>query len=88
MSVQAQDYSKHQLAIMVACLVLAYAHRASFTIVGFCARYGFKDNRHTRKVVNRMVADGLLTKHKQLYQDGKYRNLYCGQLTKRLPGMQ
>lgn len=64
-------------------MVAAFSDGLTFTVQGFCARYGYKDNRHTRAVLNQMVKDGLLAKHKAMFDDGHYRYQYTAQLTKR-----
>lgn len=66
---------------------LAYVEGATFTVKAFCARYGFKDNRHTRKTLNDLAAEGRLYKAKTLFSDGHYRMAYSAQKTKRRPGM-
>jgi len=63
---------------------LAYIEGASFTVQSFCARYGFKDNRHTRRVLNDLWKSGRLARHKTLYDDGHYRMVYAAQKTARL----
>lgn len=67
-------------------LAAAYVRHEAFTVQAFCARYGFRPNRHTRRILNGFAEDGLLTKHKTLFADGKYRMVYAAQLTKPLPG--
>jgi len=68
-------------------MVLAFADGVSFTVDGFCARFGYKPNRHTRKVLNQMAASSLLTKHKTLYEDGHYRMVYAARKTAGIPGL-
>jgi len=68
-------------------MVLAFAYGASFTVDGFCARFKYKPNRHTRKVLNHMADVGLLTKHKTLFDDGHYRMVYAAQKNARMTGL-
>lgn len=63
---------------------LAYVEGVTFTIKGFCRRYGFKDNRHTRKMLNDLAKEGRLLKAKVKFSDGHYRMTYSAQKTKRM----
>jgi len=68
-------------------LVDAFVHHKAFTVQAFCKAHSLRPNRHTRATLNKMVAEGMLAKHKTLYDDGHYRMVYSAQLTKRIPGL-
>lgn len=75
-----------QLEVALQAMVLAFKGGASFTVEAFCMKFGQKPNRHTRAVLNKMAAVGMLSKHKTLFDDGKYRMLYAANLTRPLAG--
>jgi len=85
MKQQLWGYSDRQAAIGFCAMCAAYADQLSFTVQGFCARFNFPENRHTRKVLNTMASDGLLLKQKSMFADGHYRMIYA-MPPKRLPG--
>lgn len=68
-------------------LAAAYVRHETFTVYGFCERYGFKPNRHTRRILNDFARAGLLLRYKTLFEDGHYRMAYCANGTKPMPGM-
>jgi len=85
MHAQSSAYTPLQFQQAYHAMVLAHADCATFTVASFCARFGYKPNRHTRKVLNQMAGSGLLCKHKTLFEDGHYRMAYCAEKTPRLP---
>jgi len=87
MLAQSSAYTPLQFQQAYHAMVLAYADCAAFTVSSFCAKFGYKPNRHTRKVLNQMAGAGLLYKHRILYNDGHYRMVYAAQKTAKLPGL-
>jgi hypothetical protein len=83
MKVEVWGYTHKDLAVGFCAMMAAFHENASFTVEAFCKKYSFKPNRHTRRALNEMVADGILTKHKTLYNDGHYRMVYAAQKTAR-----
>jgi len=67
-------------------IAAAHARGECFTVQAFCNKYGFKVNRHTRGILNALVAQGLLVKHKTMYDDGHYRMVYAAQKPASMPG--
>lgn len=72
------------LIVWYAALDLAFVRGLTFTVQGFCAATGLKDNRHTRKHLKEMVRAGYLTTAKRLHDDGHYRVSYFAQKTARV----
>lgn len=58
-------------------LILAYAEKKAFTVQGFCERFSWPVNRHTRGVLNSLVVWGLLQRRKCRRPDGKFPMVYA-----------
>lgn len=84
MKVKKQMHLTMEWRLRYEALRMAFAWGESFTVQAFCTRNFAKVNRHTRAVLNAMVKEGLLAKHKTLFNDGHYRMVYCAQKTPRL----
>jgi len=76
-----------ELTVRYEAMKLAYHENASFTVEAFATRQQFVVNRHLRRVLNQMAREGLLAKHKTLYDDGHYRMVYAAEKTARLNGL-
>jgi hypothetical protein len=57
-------------------MIAAHCNRLTFTVNGFCERFGYTPNRHVREALNTAAREGWLFKQKRLFSDGHYRMQY------------
>lgn len=58
-------------------MLLAYADKKAFTVQGFCERFTWPVNRHTRGLLNNLVKWGVLQRKKCRRHDGKLVMVYA-----------
>jgi hypothetical protein len=75
-------YTPHQLEIMFAAVRLILIEGHTITLQSFCARAHFKQNQHTRRVLDRLVREGMFASFNVHFSDGHKRKVYCAQNTR------
>jgi hypothetical protein len=73
--------TEKQALIAYDAVTAAWADGMTFTVQGFCARFGHPCNRHTRYVLALLVQNKRLHREKMLFSDGHYRFCFCAQRT-------
>jgi len=68
-------------------LICAYKKQATFTSHALANRAKCSDTRHFRAYLMQLVREGILIRQRVLFSDGRYRYVFCGQLTRELPFM-
>jgi hypothetical protein len=78
MSYEPAEFPKtmHQAGLIIAAMKLAVVEAEAFTLASFAAKTGYKANRHTAYVLNRLVREGLLERYSMVFSDNKARLVY------------
>jgi hypothetical protein len=78
MSYEQKEFPKtmHQAGLIIAAMKIAIVESQAFTLASFAAKSGYKANRHTAYVLNRLVREGLLERYSMVFSDNKSRLVY------------
>jgi len=77
-------YTPHQVEMLFAAIRVILSEGHTVTLQSFCARTHFKENQHTRRFLDRLVKEGIITAFDVHFSDCHKRKVYCAQNTRRL----
>jgi len=70
-------YTPHQVEMLFAVVRVVLNEGHTVTLQSFCARTHFKENQHTRRFLDRLVKEGIITAFNVHFSDGYRRKVYC-----------
>lgn len=71
-----RQFTGKRAEIALSAMYLIQLKGRAITVWDFCNYTGYRDNRHTRGVLNEMAYYNWCVRQKVLYTDGHYRMVY------------
>jgi len=77
-------FTPHQNEMFKAIVRLVLVEGHTVTLQSFCARTHFKENHHTRRLLEYLVKQNFIVSFEVHFSDGHKRKVYCAQNTRRI----
>jgi len=77
-------FTAHQNEMFRAVVRLVIVEGHTVTLQSFCARTHFKENHHTRRLLEYLVKQNFIARFNVKFSDGRSRKVYCAQHTRHM----